>query len=181
MLSLNLIPPQQKTDIQTTAMLRHWRRGLVMLAVLTVVGTGGVITAWQLLAGHARQVQGELTALQQRQSTRGETDITATTGTLNTTIKILSTTLGRPQSWSRNAAMVLAALPSGTTVSDLMIQAGGRFRLVGVADSRQTFVALEQTLKTHPQLQQVTTSSTASKRTAVPFDFTGLVVAGGAP
>jgi Tfp pilus assembly protein PilN len=71
---------------------------------------------------------------------------------------------------------VLDSLPSGVTVTTFALNPGGAFQISGLADSRQIFINLEQVLKNNPRLKNVATASSASKRTAVPFDFSGTVM-----
>lgn len=175
MLTLNLIPPKTKQELHSGVLYRNWLRSLIVLAVFGLFGTGGLFSAQMMMHRHAAATHQELLTIQQRQAKNAGSDLTTTTGALNTTIKTIATVLGSPRSWNRDTAIVLSSLPTGTTLSELTLIGAGKFRLVGITDSRQTFVTLEQQLKDNPQLEQVTTASTASKRTAVPFDFSGIV------
>lgn len=177
MLSLNLIPPQLKAEYQSASSRHRWLVALNTLAVLIIIGTAGSTTAWQLLERHGRNVRNELLQTQKQQGVGTGTDITTITGQLNTTIQTLAAALGTPQAWPELARSVIDILPAGATVTEFSLAPNGAWRIIGLTDSRQTFVSLEQTLKNNPLLSKVTTASTASKRTAVPFDFSGIVAA----
>lgn len=176
MLLLNIIPPAIKNDYRSTEQLDHWRNVAISALVTILIGTAGAVGAWVMMDRHATTVATELRQLQQTQSTANGKDITATTGQLNTTIKLLTATLGTPRSWSSNTATIITGLPKAISISSLTIEASGQFHLIGTADTRQSFVQLEEALKSNTQLSKIATTSTASKRTDVPFDFSGTVV-----
>lgn len=176
MLALNLIPPQVKVERQAAVVLQRWLSALRILLILVLIGTAGSVVVWQLLVRHDAAVQADFTLLQQQQGVGTDTDITATTSKLNTTIQTISATLGAPQSWPELTRAVLDILPSGVTITAFTLNPGGAFQITGTADSRQTFINLEQLLKNNPRLKSVTTVSSASKRTSVPFDFSGTVI-----
>lgn len=175
MLALNLIPPQLKADHQTIILWRRWFSALRVLLILVIIGTAGSATIWQLLVRHELTIREDFNRLQQQGIGAG-TDITTTTSKLNATIQTVSATLGTPQSWTELTEAVLDSLPGGVTVSNFILNPGGTFQISGLADSRQIFINLEQSLKNNPRLKNVTTTSSASKRTAVPFDFSGTVI-----
>lgn len=174
--NLNLIPPQQKADLRQSAVLRHWRRVLSTFMTASVLGVLFGIGGLWMLNRHAQDISTDLRALEQKQKQNLATDLTATTTALNSTIKTVGDLLGQPQSWSRDTAVVLATVPSGVTVTSVTMQLNHRFRLIGTADTRATFLELDQAMKTSTLLTQVTTTSTASKRLAVPFDYSGTVL-----
>ncbi len=176
MLALNLIPPQLKSDLHAADVIQRWMWAIGLLAGLLTLGTVGLLSADRMLASHADRIHTDLIALQQRQIQNAGSDITSTTSNLNSTIKTLTATLGQPDHWAQQTTLVLAALPSGVTVNSLDLTPTGKFHLIGEADTRQTFLTLQQSLTTNHDLGQVKTSSTASKRSAVPFDFTGQVI-----
>lgn len=149
---------------------------MVVLTILSLAGTAVGVVTWRMMQAHATSVTDTLAQLQRKQTSDNGTDITTTTGTLNTTIKSMTTALGTPQSWSALTQTVFTILPAGVTLTKFTLAPNGAFTLSGTADSRQTFVSLDQTLKQDPRLKNVSTTSTASKRTDVPFDFTGIVV-----
>ncbi len=173
MITLNLIPPTMKRDLGSSQLLHHVLNSVTILAVIILIGTGGMIGGWVMLSRHASTVKAELQQLQQRQGKSDGQDITTITSRLNSTIKTLDSTLGWPRSWGSDLATILTGLPSTISISNLTVQSNGQFHLMGVADSRQSFVQLQTALKANAGLSGVTTSSTASKRTAVPFDFSG--------
>jgi Tfp pilus assembly protein PilN len=175
MLALNLIPPQLKAEHQTIVVWRRWFSALRVLLILVIIGTAGSVAVWRLLVRHEQVIRDDFNRLQQQGIGAG-TDITTTTSKLNTTIQTISATLGTPQSWTELTRTVLDGLPSGATVSTFVLNPGGVFQINGLADSRQTFINLEQALKNNPRLKNITTTSSASKRTAVPFDFSGTVL-----
>lgn len=175
MLALNLVPPKIKSEQRSSASLHQWLSIMVILTVFSLLGTAAGVVIWQLMERHAKTVHTELTQLQQKQSAANGTDITTTTSALNTTIKTVSTALGTPQSWATLSQTVFATLPSGVTLTKFSLAPNGAFTISGTADSRQTFVNLDQSLKKDSRLRNVATTSTASKRTDVPFDFTGIV------
>ncbi len=176
MIILNLIPPEQKHDLESSWLYRHWFSASVLLAIFAILSTATFSTTWYVLARHAKEVNHTLTTIQQQQAKNSSTDITATTTQLNRTIVALNTTLATPRPWSINTTTIISLLPSGVTLSLLSIQNNGAFHLVGIADSRQTFLTLDQALKGSTKLAQITTTSTASKRTAVPFDYSGQIL-----
>lgn len=176
MLALNLIPPQLKDERQAVAVLKRWLSALRVLLFIVIFGTVGSIAAWQFLVRHDAAIQSDFDRLQQQQGVGTGTDITATTGKLNTTIQTISTTLGTPQSWPELTRTVLDILPDGVTITTFTLNPSGTFQITGSAESRQSFINLEQLLKNSPRLKNVTTTSSASKRTAVPFDFSGIVL-----
>lgn len=147
------------------------------LLVAVLIGTIGIVGLWFMLNRHADQTQTELQKLQQQQASSDGKDITSTTNRLNATINTLTTTLGTPRAWSTDTITVMTGLPSTISISSLTIFPDGKFQLIGTAESRQTFVQLETTLKSNPKLTAVATVSTASRRTSVPFDFTGSILA----
>ncbi len=149
---------------------------MIILLVFAVVGVGGLQVVSFMLQQHADTIHEHLLSLQQQQAQNSSTDISATTSTLNDTIKTLRSTLGTPQSWSANAAVVLRALPTGTTLSQLTIGPGRAFHVVGIADTRQTFLSLDSALQNPDVFSNVRTSSTASKRQSVPFDYQGTII-----
>ena len=177
MLNLNLVPPQLKAEHQSASSRHRWLVALNILAVLIIIGTAGSATAWQLLKRHGRNVHDELLQAQKQQGVGTGTDITTITSQLNATIQTMGTALGAPQAWSELAGLVIHNLPAGATIAEFSLTPNGAWRITGITDSRQTFVSLEQSLKNNPRLSKVTTTSTASKRTAVPFDFSGIVSA----
>lgn len=181
MITLNLIPPAIKHDYQTKEQLRHWLRALAVITLTVAVATAGAVGLWVMLGQHAQTVKKDLAAYEQQRTASSGKDITSTTSQLNTTIKVLTSALGEPQAWSSQATTVLNGLPTAIVITSLNIQRNGQFHLIGVADSRQSFVQLETTLKANTSLSNVATTSTASKRTAVPFDFTGTIVPPPAP
>lgn len=174
--NLNLIPPQQKTDLRQSIVIRHWRRAVTMMMLFALLGLGFGITSYVLLRQHAGDVAAQLEKLDQQRKQDAATDLPATTTSLNTTIKTISELLGQPQSWSRDNAVILGIVPSGVTVTNLTLQLNHRFRLTGTADTRSTFLELDQAMKGSKLLTQVVTPSTASKRLAVPFDYSGFVL-----
>lgn len=175
MITLNIIPSSLKDTLRSSARLSRWLTVVLMLLIIVVLGTGAATVAWSMLDRHAIDVHQQLVEKQQRLSTDTKGDISGTTNTLNSTIKQLSTALGEPQSWSHGVAAVLTGLPAGITISQLSLLPKGQFHLQGIATTRETFVALDTALKSNPQLEKVTTSSAPSKRTAVPFDYSGTV------
>lgn len=176
MITLNLIPPAIKRDYQSSEQLHHWLSAIIVVTLTVAIASAGTVGLWMMMERHATAIKADLTSLQQQQATASGKDITSTTGQLNTTIKTLTSALGAPQAWSAQTTKVLNGLPLAITISSLTIQHNGQFHLIGVADSRQSFVQLDTALKANPQLSNIATTSTASKRTAVPFDFTGTIV-----
>lgn len=179
MLSLNIIPPAVKTELRTAAALVRWLKVAMILLLLVSLGSAAAVAAWRMLDQHAAATHRDLVAQRQRLSLDAKNDITATTVTLNATIKSLSAALGQAKSWSSLSATVLTGVPTGLTITDLTLQASNQFRFKGTAATRETFVLLDQALKTNPGLTKVTTTLAASKRTAVPFDYTGQIIVGG--
>jgi len=173
---LNLIPPAVKQEYHSSEQFNHWRNVATVAVVTVLIGTAGAIATWMMMERHSTAVAATLQKIQQTQATTNGQDITATTGQLNTTIKTLTTTLGTPRSWSSDTANILIGLPSTISIQSLTVQANGQFNLVGLADTRQSFVQLEGALKANPKLSKIATTSTASKRTSVPFDFSGTLV-----
>ncbi len=176
MLNLNLLPPRNKQALQQASVSRQWMHGIIVLLLMTCIGTGVVIGTWSILKRHAQHVHATLETLRQQQAQSTGTDIAKTTSELNSTIKTLDATLGTPRSWAADTALLLATLPTGVTLSSTTMQANGSFHLIGIAQSRQVFETLDQALKSSPHLSKVNTTSTASKRTAVPFDYTGQII-----
>jgi hypothetical protein len=175
MMTLNLIPPDVKRDFASAERLRRWMGACTILTILLSLTAVGITGGWFLLQRHAQDVAAELTATQQRQQLSNDKDITGTTTTLNSTIKQLSAAVGTPRSWGRDISTILQGFPTDIVLSDITVQSNGQFRLVGIANSRQAFLQLDDVLKKNPRLTSVATTSTASKRTAVPFDYTGTV------
>lgn len=173
--SINLIPPQQKAELKRTLFLSRWLRSATLVLVLSLLGTGIAVTAWQMMRQRATTVHQELVQLEQDQAKVASKDISDKTNELNTTITMVAKTLGQPQRWSADAVTVLSAVPAGNTVHEVSLQTDGRFRLIGVADTRSSFLALDQSIKTNARFSQVKTTSAPSKRTAVPFDYTGVL------
>lgn len=176
MITLNLLPPAVKRNYESAEQLHHWLRALIVVALTVFVGTAGVVGLWVMLDRHASTVRTELQEVHDRQATSSGQDIETITQQLNTTIKLLTTTLGTPRSWTSDTADILSGLPTTISISSVEIKNNGQFHLVGVADSRQSFVQLEGVLKTNTKLSNIFTTTTASKRVAVPFDFTGQLV-----
>lgn len=175
MLQLNLLPPTLKHDLSAQESNRHWRSSFIILLVFCLVGISGLLTTKIYLQRHADAVHAELLELQRRQAEDASTDITATTNTLNTTIKQLRTAVPALQYWDRDLLTVLHALPAGVRLTEVQVSAGHVFRVTGTADTRQTFLALDTALKNPATFSKVTTTSSASKRQDVPFDYTGTI------
>lgn len=176
MTNLNLIPPERKTENSRVIKLSRWFRIVITLMVLLLVGAGVTVAGWVMLQRHAREVKDQLTALERLAKQNSDTDITGTTNSLNTTMALVAGVLGEPSSWSYETSVVISALPTGVTVTNLTLQPRHRFRLTGIADTRSSFLELDNALKTDKHLTQVTTPSTPSKRLAVPFDYSGTVL-----
>lgn len=177
MYTLNLLPPKIQQQSAITETRQRWTRASVVLC-LFIVGSFVVAgSAWFMLSRHAQSLQQQLEATRLAQSKNSATDITATTTQLNTTIKTFAAAIDVPQQWSRNAVTVLQLLPKGTSLSEFSLDAANVFHLVGTADTRQTFLNLDAALKKSPVVTNISTTSTASKRTDVPFDYTGTLTA----
>ena len=149
---------------------------VMVLAVMVVIGTGSLAAFYFMLNAHSAEVKEQLAHVRLSQTTTKGKDISATTSQLNTTIISLAIALGTPRSWASDTAVIEAGLPSAVTITSLTINVNGSFRLVGTADSRQSFVQLQEALTKNAKLKDVTTKSTASKRVDVPFDFTGTLL-----
>ncbi len=176
MLALNLLPPKVKTSYIAAAFFSHLRHILLSGFIILLIGNIGAMGIQFLLHRHATATQSELESQKNNQATSNGQDITHITSELNATIKMVATTLGEPRSWASDVSVILNGLPAAITISELTMNPNGQFTLVGKADSRQAFIEVENALKNNTRLQKITTTSTASKRTALPFTFSGFVI-----
>jgi Tfp pilus assembly protein PilN len=99
-------------------------------------------------------------------------DVTKLTQQVNNQIAILKKTLGTGRPVRTPAVTILNAMPKGVAITKLSFESTGIVRIEGVADTRSTFLQLQDVMKTLTVLKNATTTSTASKREQLPFIYT---------
>lgn len=171
MITLDLLPPEQKQVVRLEQIVRQWQRAVVVAAVLAVVVTAGLLVGLVTLEGRAHQGHATLTALQAEVRKNASSDITTQTNLLNTTVKAMSVTLGASQDWSAALAQALNVLPAHLTLNSVTLSPGRLVKWEGLAATRQDFLTLDQTLKSSSQLTKVSTTSVPSLRIDVPFVY----------
>lgn len=176
MYSLNLLPPKVQQESAKTDMIRYWVRAATLVFVSALISSGILAAAWIMLSRHAQSLQSQLSATQADQRKNSATDITTTTTKLITTMKTIGATLGTPNIWSANELIVLQLVPKGALITEFTLEATGSFHITGIADTRQTFITFDTAIKGSPLLTGVTTTLSASRRTDVPFNYSGTLV-----
>jgi Tfp pilus assembly protein PilN len=138
------------------------------MAVICLLGVQAEIITFEQ---RSQRLSAELTQLQTSARNNSAKDVTQKTTAVNATVNILATALGTPRAWAKDGSSVLSILPANVTVQKLTLQDNGQIQLTGLAKTRAVFLALQEALTSSPILQNVTTSSTASKKDDVPFDY----------
>lgn len=172
MVTINLLPPDDKHIIRTEHMFWRWQRALIWTMLGSLVITGGLIAGQWMLNRSSAAVRQRVTDLQQRQAKDSSSDITGLTSKLNATIKTIQTGLGTPRSWATDIAGLVAVLPADVTLTKLDITGTGHVTFEGTAATRQSFLTLDEVLKKTTLLKNVSTTSQPARRTDVPFTYT---------
>lgn len=172
---LNLLPSEYKIELTKKRLWREWRRAAVLVAIVTVMATAGLAVGQYRLQQSADRLQGEIDALQRQKADAPSEDITTVTTTLNTTIVGLTQAMANPRSWASDLSRIASLIPAGITIQSMAVTGSGSVQLEGTAATRQSFISLDDALQTSPFLQQVTTTSTPSKRDNLPFVYTALI------
>ena len=173
MLGLNLIPPEQKNQIKQAHRLHHWLNAVLILTVICLLGDGLGGLSLTILKRHQAQIHQQLVEQNAAAAKQNREDITTATNKFNQTVSAQTTLLGPVRNWSKDATDILGLFTNDVTVNNLTIQADGHWQIDGLAATRQSFLTLDQLLKKSPLLREVSTTATASKRTDIPFNYTG--------
>ncbi|MBI2984467.1 MAG: PilN domain-containing protein [Candidatus Kerfeldbacteria bacterium] len=169
MISLNLLPPERKQQLNRRATLHRWRAGMTLLLLTALFGN--LVFALDLwwLQQEQRSVEQQLAHVRQQASGSGLNAINEQTRHLNLTVQSLQTTLPASRSWGLDLSRLLNALPRNVVVTELRQNVAGQIEIAGLARTRTDFIALDDALKNSPALTNVSTDSIANKREDLPF------------
>lgn len=167
---LNLLPADVRQRLEQTRRLSRWQSSLWWLAANCIVLGVVVFFVSTWLGIHQETLRTQNISTSTAGDKRAQS-ITAQTQRLNSTIQMLTATIGSEHDWSASAQAVLQLLPADVTVSKLTVTSLGQVTLTGEAKTRQAFLQLQSILTSTTALKNVTTTSTASKPTNVPFAY----------
>lgn len=170
MISLNLLPAEQKHDVALSREEARWQPAIMIVAIVSIVMVIAVYFGQAVLSLRLQTLDSQLQSLQ----TAGQqklTDVIDQTTKLNADISLVDAKLGTVRSWSKDMAAILQLLPPDIAVTSLVVDTQGQVRLEGVAATRLSFLSLQTALTSSSILKNVSTTSTASKRDNVPFIY----------
>ena len=176
MTSLNLLPPERKIDLRTRQEVRRWRRAVVLSLLGCVVSIMGVVVMEMTLAQQLATSEKSLQTWKDLSAKRESGQVQAVTTHLNQSIAGLQA-LFSPLSLQRTAlGSFFSIIPKEVTITSATFAPDGSFTLAGVAATRASFLALRTALEQSPTISASTTTSTASQRENLPFEYTGKLV-----
>lgn len=173
MMLLTLLPDNRRGAMAATMLRQSWRRALSMLGLVSVIAVGTLGGLNVMLERRAQSLQSTLASMEAADARSQAGNLTKTTNQLNSTIKVFSDIMVNYQPWSSNLGRLITALPTGISVTALKVDATGHFTLEGMASTRTSFLNLQQALTAADWLQNIATTSTASRRDNLPFIYTG--------
>lgn len=176
MTSLNLLPPERKIDLGTRQEARRWRQAVVFVVLGCVMSIVGVVIMEMALTQQLATSEKSLQTWKDLSAKRESGQVQAVTTHLNQSIAGLQA-LFSPLSLHRTAlGSLLSTIPKEVTLTSATFAPDGSFTLAGVAATRASFLALRTALEQSPAISAPTTTSTASQRENLPFEYTGKLV-----
>lgn len=176
MTSLNLLPPERKADLHTRQEARRWRQAVVFVVLGCLISIVGVIVMEMALTQQVATSEKSLQTWKDLSAKRESGQVQAVTTHLNQSIAGLQT-LFSPLSLQRSAlGSFFSIIPKDVTLTSATFAPDGSFTLAGVAATRASFLALRTALEQSPAITAPTTTSTASQRENLPFEYTGKLV-----
>jgi Tfp pilus assembly protein PilN len=168
---LNLLPPDQKRLVSEVHVVTHWRGGLLLIAIFSLMMVGGLVWTNADMQNRAQQLDEQLHHQQSVLQKSGTTDITAATVRLNIEIGLLSQALVSNRKWSDTAQDLISLATDKVRITKVVINARRQVTIEGVAETRVSFISFGTALQQAKSLSNVTTTSTASLRENLPFIY----------
>ncbi|MBI3573323.1 MAG: hypothetical protein HY092_03945 [Candidatus Kerfeldbacteria bacterium] len=181
MLSLNLLPPQEKQSAALEIQYEQWRRVLQVVVLTVVISLGGLGTQLVMTRSQAALLQKQLSSIQQRAQKTESGKLTTVTNELNRTITALSQMIPASVHWGSQFSSAINVIPAGVTITSFSVDQDGHVVLSGITATRSTFIALQTALIGSPLFQHMTTKDTPSRRDSLPFTYQGTILSPKSP
>jgi len=171
--ALNLLPPtlqaQRRAEARFSAINRLLRIPTIGI-VLTIILTQSALF---LMQQHYQSLRKDEMRAREEAAATPSADVTKLTQRVNNQISVLRKSLGTTRNFHNPVVTLLNSFPAGITITKITIEPAGTVRIEGVADTRSSFLLLQDVMKSSSVVKNATTTSTASKREQLPFIYTG--------
>lgn len=172
MIALNLLPPQIRRAQARAIIFEAWKRAMVVLAIGCILINAGLFAMAHMLQVRQQRVESDFTKLSQQVDNSDLGTIRRNITTLDDTLRSVSQIIPTDRNWAGEMSKLVQSLPAGVLVTQLDWTPAGSITLHGIAKLRSDFVDLDAALKANPNLTNVQTSSQASRRDTLPFEYT---------
>lgn len=176
MIHINLLPPEQKKKLLAQAVARRWRSATVLVFLAAIIANGALWATGMWLAQQEQQYATQVEELQTNTQESRLGEVNKKIVKVNTLIEPLGKILPTARDWSLEINRFLAELPPNVTISEFQLSRGGELKIQGTAATRSDFLVLDEYLKNHPLLKNVTTESLAGTREQLPFEYFATLV-----
>lgn len=176
MFRLNLLPTDRKRAWALAQRLQQWRGAMIIVVLVCIFANAGMYLFDRVQADATSVSVTDLATWQALNAKRESGQVTRTTQQLNTTIIGLKSLFAPLSTHLGSVSFFLAALPDDIQLTNCIIKSDGSFTLTGIAATRASFLALRTALDDTKLVNHLATSSTASLREKLPFEYTGSLV-----
>ncbi len=176
MTALNLLPPERKVGLRTRQEVGRLRKTLVFVTLGCLASIIAIMVINITLVQQLTASEKLLQTWRDLSAKRESGQVQSVTTHLNQSIIGLQK-LFAPLSFQRTSlGSLFSIIPKDVTLTSATFSTDGNFTLVGVAATRASFLALRTALEQSPAISSPTTTSTASQRENLPFEYTGKLV-----
>lgn len=171
--ALNLLPPPlqaQRRAEGRMAMINRLLRIPTIGALVILFATQGVV---MIMQQHYHALQRDEVRAREEAAATPSADVTKLTQRVNNQIALLRKTLSTTRNLHAPIVSLLNSFPSGVSITKITFEPNGNVKIEGIADTRSTFLTLQEVMKSSTVIKNATTASTASKREQLPFIYTG--------
>ena len=174
--ALNLLPPSLQAQRRTESRFETINRLLRIPTIGMIITILFAQTVLFVMQRHYQSLKRDEVRARELAAATPSADVTKLTQRVNNQISVLRKTLGSTRNYHTPIVGLLNSLPAGITITKVTFEPAGTVRIEGIADTRSSFLLLQDVMKSSTVVKNATTSSTASKREQLPFVYTGKLV-----